>query len=169
MMVGADIQQLQSGYRETIRFSFDQMRQSGLNTIENVWIPAYLDSFVHKGKLIEAAKAGQTERVEFWARLAIKEIDKKRREFFDPLQRREDALVAEVDAAFDRVLNANAAVTANLNSVLKVQHLQDQLADALGVSDVRNSINEAIVSASDWAARATNEINEAANRLQSRN
>ena len=97
-----------------------------ISPIENVWIPAYLDSFVHQGKLIEAAKAGQTERVEFWARLAIKEIDKKRREFLDPLQRREDALIAEVDAAFDRVLNANAAVTANLNSVLTADHSPTQ-------------------------------------------
>ena len=134
MMVGQDIEQLQTGYRETIRFSFDQMRQAGLSVIDNVWTPAYLQNFVAKGKLVEAAK---------------------------------DALVAEVDAAFGRVINANAAVTANLNSVLKVQDLHDQLAEALGVSDIRDTINDAIVSASDWAASSIKQIEEAASDLGS--
>ena len=165
MMVGQDIEQLQTGYRETIRFSFDQMRQAGLSVIDNVWTPAYLKSFVAQGKLVDAAKAEQYERIEYWARLAIKAIDDKRQDFLDPLQQREDALVAEVDAAFGRVVNANAAVTANLNSVLKVQDMHDQLAEALGVSDIRDTINDSIVSASDWAASATREIEEAASNL----
>ena len=65
-MVGQDIAQLQSGYRETIRFSFDQMRQAGLSVIDNVWTPVYLKSFVAGGQLVEAAKAEQTERIEYW-------------------------------------------------------------------------------------------------------
>ena len=160
--VGQDIVQLQSGYRETIRFSFDQMRQAGLSVIDNVWTPVYLRSFVTGGQLVEAAKDEQTERIEYWARAAIKAIDDQRKKFLDPLQEREDALVAEVDAAFDRVINANAAVTANLNSVLKVQNLQDQVLDAAGVSGIRDTINGAIVSTSNWAATATKEIEDEA-------
>ena len=158
MTVGRDIQQLQSGYRETIRFSFSQMRKTGLSVIDDVWTPAYLKKFVATGGLVEAAKNGQTERVEYWARLAIEAIDKKRREFLEPIQQRETALIADVDAAFDRVISANAAVTANLNSVLKVQGLQDRVVDLLGLTDVRNAINSAIVTASDEAANATQRI-----------
>ena len=164
--VGQDIAQLQSGYRETIRFSFDQMRQAGLSVIDNVWTPVYLKSFVTGGQLVEAAKAEQTERIEYWARTAIKAIDDQRKKFLDPLQEREDALVAEVDAAFDRVISANAAVTANLNSVLKVQNLQDQVLEAAGVSGIRDTINGAIVSTSNWAATATKEIEDAATSLE---
>ncbi|MCY4374822.1 MAG: hypothetical protein OXC31_13705 [Spirochaetaceae bacterium] len=168
MTVGKDIEQLHSGYRETIRLSFDQMRQAGLSVIDNVWTPAYLKSFVTSGELIEAAQAEQTERVDYWARIAIRAIDEKRKEFLDPLQEREDELVAAVDAAFDRVINANAAVTANLNSVLKVQVLQDQVREAVGLSDIRDEINNAIVSTSNWAAMATKEIEEAANIVEVR-
>ena len=164
--VGQDIARLQSGYRETIRFSFDQMRRAGLNVIDNVWTPVYLRSFVTGGKLVEAAKAEQTERIEYWARTAIKAIDEQRKKFLDPLQEREDALVAEVDAAFDRVVSANAAVTANLNSVLKVQNLQEQVIEAAGVSDIRDKINGAIVSTSNWVATATREIEDAAITLE---
>ena len=165
-MVGQDVVQLQSGYRETIRFSFDQMRQAGLSVIDNVWTPVYLRSFVTRGQLVEAAKDEQTEKIEYWARAAIKAIDDQRKKFLDPLQEREDALVAEVDAAFDRVINANAAVTANLNSVLKVQNLQDQVLDAAGVSGIRDTINGAIVSTSNWAATATKEIEDEATSLE---
>ena len=164
--VGQDVVQLQSGYRETIRFSFDQMRQAGLSVIDNVWTPVYLRSFVTRGQLVEAAKDEQTEKIEYWARAAIKAIDDQRKKFLDPLQEREDALVAEVDAAFDRVINANAAVTANLNSVLKVQNLQDQVLDAAGVSGIRDTINGAIVSTSNWAATATKEIEDEATSLE---
>ena len=164
--VGQDLVQLQSGYRETIRFSFDQMRQAGLSMIDNVWTPVYLRSFVTRGQLVEAAKDEQTEKIEYWARAAIKAIDDQRKKFLDPLQEREDALVAEVDAAFDRVINANAAVTANLNSVLKVQNLQDQVLDAAGVSGIRDTINGAIVSTSNWAATATKEIEDEATSLE---
>ena len=165
-MVGQDIAQLQSGYRETIRFSFDQMRQAGLSVIDNVWTPVYLKSFVTGGQLVEAAKAEQIERIEYWAHTAIKAIDDQRKKFLDPLQEREDALVAEVDAAFDRVISANAAVTANLNSVLKVQDLQNQVLEAAGVSGIRDTINGAIVSTSNWAATATKEIEDAATSLE---
>ena len=164
--VGQDLVQLQSGYRETIRFSFDQMRQAGLSMIDNVWTPVYLRSFVTRGQLVEAAKDEQTEKIEYWARAAIKAIDDQRKKFLDPIQEREDALVAEVDAAFDRVINANAAVTANLNSVLKVQNLQDQVLDAAGVSGIRDTINGAIVSTSNWAATATKEIEDEATSLE---
>lgn len=158
MTVGRDIQQLQSGYRETIRFSFAQMRKTGLSVIDDVWTPAYLKKFAATGGLVEAAKNEQTERIEYWARLAIEAIDNKRREFLEPLQQRETAVIAEVDAAFDRVIRANAAVTANLNSVLKVQDLQDRVVDLLGLTDVRNTINSAIVTASDEVANATQRI-----------
>ena len=168
MTVGKDIEQLHSGYRQTIRLSFDQMRQAGLSVIDNVWTPAYLKSFVTSGELIEAAQAEQTERVDYWARIAIRAIDDKRKDFLGPLQEREDELVAAVDAAFDRVINANAAVTANLNSVLKVQVLQDQVREAVGLSDIRDEINNAIVSTSNWAAMATKEIEDAANIVGAR-
>ena len=113
-----------------MRFACNQMRQAGLGVIDNVWTPAYLKDFVTTGMLVESAETGTTELVEFWARTAIEAIDNKRKEFLDPLQLREDALLVEIDAAFDRVISANAAVTAHLNSVLKVQTVQDQVLEA---------------------------------------
>jgi hypothetical protein len=126
--VGNDIEQLQSGYRQTVRFAFNQMHQNGLNVIDTVFTPAFLQDFIVSGRLIESAQDpdDSTELVEYWAREAIGAIDIKRKEFLDPIQVKEDALLADIDAAFDRLISANATVTAHLNSVRKVQNLQDQ-------------------------------------------
>ena len=148
------------------KFSFDQARQRGLAVIENTWIPAYLAEFVMTGELVESAQGGQLDRVEFWARLAIDAIDSKRQEFLGPLEQQEEALVAEVDEAFDRLIRANSAVTAHLNSVLKVQDIQDDIADSMGLRDIRDRVSAAIATASEYADTATDEIQDAAGKLQ---
>ncbi len=163
--VGQDIAQLQSGYQRTIRLSFDQIRQRGLSVIENVWTPAYLENFVTGGNLVQAATNNQMDRVEFWAQTAVAAIDQKRKEFLDPLQEQENALLADINDAFNQVIRANAAVTANLNSVLKVQDLQNDLVQAAGLTDLRDKINGAIVQASNFASSATSDIEAAARAL----
>ena len=164
--VGTDIQQLYTGYRTTVVFSFEQMRQRGLTVIDERWTPVYLKSFVKKGQLVESARAEQTERVEYWARRAIKDIDDKRQEFLLPLKQQEEALLADIDEAFSRTIRANAAVTAHLNSVLKVQDLQDEVLESVGLKDLRDKINDGIVKASDFAANRTEEIETATKKLE---
>ena len=104
--------------------------------------------------------------LEYWARGAIEDIDNKRREFLEPLKKREDALLADLDDAFGRVIRANATVTAHLNSVLKVQDLQDDILDSVGLKDIRDKINDGIVGASDFAAEVTKEIEDATKKLE---
>ncbi len=105
------------------------------------------------------------DRVEFWAQTAVAAIDQKRKEFLDPLQEQENALLADINDAFNQVIRANAAVTANLNSVLKVQDLQNDLVQAAGLTDLRDKINGAIVQASNFASSATSDIEAAARAL----
>jgi len=164
--VGQDLEQLHQGYRETVRMAFAQMRAHGLAVIDDVWTPAYLKTFVKEGDLVGIVKEENWEDLEGWARAAIEDIDAKRKEFLDPLNEREQALLNKVDEAFARALRANAAVTANLNSVIKVQNLQDQVLDAAGMKELRDQINDAIVEVSDFAAKATKEIGDASAALR---
>lgn len=156
--VGEDIQQLYAGYRATIVLSFAQMRQSGLVVIDVVFIPAYLKTFVKEGELLEIAKEENWEDLEGWARAAIEDIDNERKAFLDPLNTRERELLARVDEAFSRAISANAAVTAHLNSVLKVEGVQDQVLEAAGLKDLRDQIEDGLVQASDFAANASEGI-----------
>ncbi len=170
--VGQDIQELHVGYRRTVVLTFEHIRQSGLTVIKERWTPVYLKSHVEGSGLFEHIKneaIPEAERygdLEFWARGAIEDIDKKRKEFLDPLKVREEALLADIDDAFGRVIRANAAVTAHLNSVLKVKKLQDDILESVGLKDVRDKISNGIVGASDFAAKATKEIEASTKKLQ---
>jgi hypothetical protein len=152
--------------------SFEHIRQRGLTVIKEKWTPIYLKSHVRESGLfehLENEEIPEAERygdLEFWARGAIEDIDNKRKEFLEPLKMREDNLLANIDDAFGRLIRANAEVTANLNSVLKVQNLQDDILESVGLKDIRDKINNGIVEASDFAVKATKEIENASNILQ---
>ena len=91
----------------------------GHTTIDETWVPAYLDSFVEGGGL------------------------------------RETALLARIDDAFTRTINANANVTAYLKSLLKEEEMQDRVLQATGLKELRDEIAEGLAEASRFAAEAT--------------
>jgi hypothetical protein len=163
--VGEDIQQLSSGYRSTVKFAFEQMRQNGLVVIDEVWTPAYLKTFVRDGELLQIAKEENWDDLEAWARAAIEDIDAERSEFLDSLQAKETTLLNKIDEAFARTISANASVTAHLNSVLKVQGLEDQVLDAVGLKDLRDEITNGVAEASDFVADATKKLKGAAEAI----
>jgi hypothetical protein len=163
--VGEDIQQLYSGYKSMVRFSFDQMRTNGLLVIDEIWMPVYLATFVREGELLEIAREENWADLEGWARAAIEDIEAKRREFVDSVDTRETALLEKIDQAFERTISANAAVTAHLNSVLKVEGLQDQVLDAVDLKDLRDQITNGITEASNFAADAAEKIRAASAAL----
>ena len=107
-MVGQDIQELHNGYRRTVVFSFEQIRQRGLTVIDERWTPAYLENYVKKSELLDHLQdesVDESERyrdLEYFARGAIEDIDSERREFLEPLKKREDALLSDLDDAFGR-------------------------------------------------------------------
>lgn len=164
--VGEDIEQLHAGYRKTVEFSFEQMRQAGLAVIDNQWTPVYLKTLIKEGQLVEFAQKNNIEAVEYWARTAINDIDEKRQDFLNPLKQIEMAVLADIDMAFGRAIRANAAVTAHLNSVLKVQKFQDNIFDSLGLKELRDKINDGLVTASDFATDKTKEIEELAEKME---
>jgi hypothetical protein len=113
--VGKDIQQLYTGYRATVRLSFEQMRQNGLAIIDKLWTPKYLEVLISEGVLDVCAEiektAEKTDCIEYWAQGAINDIDEKRKGFLQDIDVKEAELLATIDEAFDRTIRANAAVT----------------------------------------------------------
>ncbi len=165
--VGNDIEQLYNGYRKTVVFSFQQMRERGLAVIDEQWTPIYLSEFIKSGQLVRFAQEENTAAVEYWARRAIRDIDNKRVEFLKPLEAQETALLLEIDDAFSRVIHANSRVSAHLNSVLKVTEMQNQVLDAAGLKETRDKINAGIVKASDFADELTKKIQDETGKLKS--
>lgn len=161
-VIGQDLLTLQQSHDLLISRYFEALRADVNNAIDQVFVPAYIGDFVESGKLMEHAAANRADLVELWARIAVRTIDEERQKRLQPLDEAERGLRSAVDDAFARALRANAAVTAHLNSIREVSEAQDEFLEALDIKDIRDRIGDGLVQASETAARARKDIEDAA-------
>lgn len=163
--MGKDLQELHRSYRALIATHFDGLRAQSTDFLESRWRPVYLRKFIEKGKLLELAKNNDPDKVlegvTLWANVAMAEIDAKRHTLIDPINKQERDLLDAVDASFAQVELANATVTAHLNSLRKVQEVQDEVLKTLKIKDLRDEINQGLVKASDLAAQGIKDLAQA--------
>ena len=96
-----------------------------------------------------------------WAQSAIGQIDKKKAELLDPLNAKETELTASIDDAFGQLNRGNATITAHLNSLRKVQEVQDEALAAVHLKDLRDKIDDSLVQVSDEAAKGLDQVRKA--------
>lgn len=96
-----------------------------LQFLNERWNPTYLKDFIESGELVARAQkpdpAQVLTEVGVWVEVALEEIEEKKRILIDPINRDEADLIEAVDEAFDRMVSVNAAITAHLNSLRRVQ------------------------------------------------
>lgn len=160
--VGQDIDAIHSSYRMLIQKHFDDLRAQTTTFLETRWMPTYLADWIKNGELVPMAQnpepAKAFEGVSAWVEVAIEDIEKEKKELLTPINKDEKALLAYVDDAFARLIRANATITAHLNSIRKVQEVQDEALQALKIKDLRDQINQRLVDASEKAAAALPKI-----------
>ena len=183
---GQDIASLQTSYDNLIHEFYDQLRDRRLEYLNDTWTPHFIEKWIADGKLVEVAKgelvwseedeefraptSGNAEQellatVLTWADEAMFDIQQKRDSLLFPLDREESKLRREVREAFARIVQANATITAHLNSLRKVQEVQDDVLSALNVKELRDKIDDALVSASERANKALRQVKEADSRV----
>jgi len=180
--VGQDIQSVQMSYKTLVHSHFDSLRQTRLQYLNDEWAPTFIRMWVDDGRLIDVAKgtvvwsetkddftpptAGREQvdllvTVRQWAQSAVGQIEQKKAELIEPLNRQETELTASIDDAFLQLTRGNATITAHLNSLRKVQEVQDEALAAVHVKDLRDKINNALVQASDDAAKGLEQVRKA--------
>lgn len=178
-MVGRDIGALKQSYDLLIKDKFDGFRAERNVYLENEWIPAFVERWVENGRLIEVAEGsvvfdessqafvsptpGREQQellrtVLLWSEAALALIAEKREEIIGPLDSEEKRVRAEAAAAFDRVIQANAVVTAHLNSIRNVKEFQSTVLAQIGVKDVIEDLNRKLIDLSEGAAESLSEI-----------
>ncbi len=167
-VIGRDVEALQDSYRTLVRTHFDGLRKQADTFIDTRWKQTYLRIFIVDGGLVAVATDDDPDEVlrgvELWTRIAIEEIDSKRHELIDPIDRIEEEHIIEIDRAFGQVIRANAVVTAHLNSLREVKEVQDEILDLVDARDLRDSITNALIDASRATDQAIREI-EVADRI----
>lgn len=164
-VMGQDLTELHRSYRLLVSTHFGNIRNQMLSFLEHEWKPVYLKKFIKEGDLAGLATQSDPnaafEGVQIWVEVAMEEIDRKRRELVEPIDAKEKSLLSDVDDAFAQVRAANSAVTAHLNSLRRVQEVQDEGLRALNLDGLRERINDGLVEASNVAARGIDKLAEA--------
>jgi hypothetical protein len=179
--IGEDISEIQNSYMQLIHDHFEVLRQERLNYLENEWTPKFIEGWIEDGRLIDVASGntvwsqekkdfvsptvGEEKKellntVMFWSQAAIQKITKKRSELLDSLNMQESQLSFLVSDAFNRIYRGNSVITAHLNSLRKVQEVQDNLLEGLNIKDLRDKINNTLITSSDKAKEELKKIKE---------
>ena len=158
------------------------MRQKRKDYLENQWKPAFLKNWIKNGRLIEVAKGDIVwsfdkskfvspdpekaniellNTIEEWSSQAIRKITEKEEHLIAPLNKQEKDLREEIRQAFERVLNANAIITAHLNSLREVKEVQDEALQALKLKDLRDKINNQLDELSQNALEGLEKVKKA--------
>jgi hypothetical protein len=160
--LGEDIVATQTSYQLLISAHFDNLRNQVDVFVDTRWRPVFLQRFVESGNLVGRATdpdpVSALNRVNNWAQVAIERIDAKRKELRDPIDADEQALRVVVADAFNRMVRANATVTAHLNSIAKVNDVQDGLLQAAGIKELRDGINRVLIDASMKTQAAIDQV-----------
>lgn len=185
--MGEDLSAVHQSYRELVHDRFDRFRAERMDYLNNTWKPKFLQDWVQKGRLSDiaggqvvwskserkftAAVQGQEneqklQSLQLWAQNAIAKIEKKKKELLDPIDSDEKELMRTVDDSFSRLYRANAAITAHLNSLRKVQEIQDQALEALKVRDLRDKVNDMLVKSSEKARQGLEEVQKVDQKVE---
>lgn len=167
-IIGHDLEELHKSYKLLIRRYFDSLRREVNQSIDEVFIPAYINEYVKTGKLVQHSQNKRADLVEAWARIAVETIGNERRIRLDPINKAEKVLLESVDDAFDRTIRANATITAHLNSIREVKEVQNEFLELLTLKNLRDKINDTLDKASETVGEINKDIDKAASELKTR-
>jgi hypothetical protein len=185
--MGGDLAAVQKSYMRLIHDHFESIRAERIRYLNEEWTPKYIKTWVQDGLLRDVAKGdvvwsekigefvkpiagkeeeGLLETVGFWSLTAVKEIEGKKKDILEPLNQQEEQLSSWVSDAFNRLYRSNAAITAHLNSLRKVQEVQDEALTSLHLKDLRDKINDGLATASERAKDGLETIRKADGLVQ---
>jgi hypothetical protein len=181
-VIGEDLHSMNSSYDKLIHEYFENLRTQRRNYIDDVWYPRFLENWRDDGELVAIAKGQRIfsekvnrlintpkgtdpkeslETLNDWVNFALYAYEVKENELIKPVDDNEKMLRTNVNQAFMRLVRANSTITAHLNSLRKVNEVQDDVLDALNIKGLRDKINDTLVKISVDAKDAFEKVKEA--------
>lgn len=141
--IGKDIVALQSAHTQLIRQYFGSMRTNANNFVDTVYRPNIVRHTIEDldliNMLIAASQGSDPDRLdpldimEIYTEEALNQISVFRTDLLKPINQQEERLLAETNQIYSAILNANSAITAHLDSVVKVHGSQSKLLGDIGL------------------------------------
>jgi hypothetical protein len=147
-VVSRDLGEAHRANREIASRYFQRMRDDIDGFVDDVYRPYALRESMERFRLVERIQnAGQGDDgldaldiMETYVDVAVRRIDGYRNELLAPVEAQEREALEGIDVAFQRMINANAMVTAHLVSVRKVQEVHDELLAGAGAPGLADSV-----------------------------
>jgi hypothetical protein len=151
--IGNDLENIQSSYKSLVLIYFEGLRKQAADFINNEWRPKFISNYVESSNLTERLSNQNPEIVLFtlenWTDIALEKIEAKKKVLVGPIDEQEQELLLSIDNAFSNVIRSNAIITAHLNSIREVKELQDETLNDLGLLNLRDTVNEGLLKASE--------------------
>ena len=181
-VMGEDLEALNTSYANLIHQYYENLRDQRRAYLDDVWYPRFIANWREKGELVAIVKEKRiwseekkslitipvgsapdesVKTLEDWLISALDEYERKESELLDPLNKDEERLIELVKQAFINVTRANATITAHLNSLRKVQDVQDETLKALNLKELRDEINKQLINASKKAKNGLEQVEKA--------
>lgn len=185
-ITGKDLQSIYVSYDTMIHQFYENMRSQRRVYLDDVWYPRFLENWRDDGELIAIAKgekiwsvtdekliltpAGsdpveKLNTLNDWVTYALYAYELKESNLLKSLNDEEKELRIQVKQSFDRLIKANATITAHLNSLRKVQEVQDEALEALDIKQLRDNINDSLINASKKAEESFKKVKEADSKI----
>lgn len=164
-VVGQDIESIHESYRSLVRRYFDNLREERIVFFNEQFVPLFLKNYLQETEFqVQVANSDSQAVYQFlqvWIEVGMDAIQERQKDLIDPLNLAEDSLLQSVDAAFEQLLRANAAISSHLNSIRKVQDMNIEVMKTLGLADLREKIDASLVAASKRADETLEKMKQA--------
>jgi len=161
-VMGQDLAEVRRAHRELVRVYFGRLKASVDAFVDGVYRPYVIERAIDGSNLLaELDRARKPHAVldpldvlEGFVEEATAQVERYRAELRVPLDAQERELLSDIDSAHDRLAQANAALTAHLRSIRKVEAEQDTLLSAVGIPvDLRSRLSGGLVRLSGQVER----------------
>ena len=170
-VIGTDLTVLQNSHTTMVELFYTEIINNINAFIEEVYAP-FIINYVLKGELknyknnispsifgviSKAASDGagkvETEEVlakmSYFLKTANTRIENKRNELLGPIQKQKDAILRNINTAYENTRRANSSVTNYLQSVLSLKKSQKEILSIVGLKGMDEPLNKTLLKASD--------------------
>lgn len=184
--IGKDTEVVHQSYRKLVRAHFQQSRQYAEQEWTSAVLPGLIRSAIDEGQLVDVV-AGKAiydpatksftkptpgleylqleQTMQIWSKEIGEIIAKSRSDILAPIDEEEKKLLDYIDASFTQLARGNAAISAHLSSLRKVQDAQDTVLERADLKELRDEINNKIVSLSDDAKNKADRLSKSIKRI----
>jgi hypothetical protein len=170
-VIGKDLTVLQNSHTTMVELFYTEIINNINAFIEEVYAP-FIINYVLKGELknyknnvspsifgviSKAASdgAGKSETAKVliemsdFLKAANAQIEKKRNELLDPIQKQKDAMLRNINTSYENTRRANSSVTNYLQSVLSLKESQREILSIVGLKGMDEALNNTLLKVSD--------------------